>query len=57
MPGKYDLNIIDISEHPALAREKQIVVVPTLIREVTLPVRKLVGTMSDKRRVLMALDR
>ncbi len=55
MSGQYDLDIIDISEQPALAREKQIVAMPTLIKETPLPLRRLVGNMSDKKRVLTGL--
>ncbi len=55
MSGQYDLDIINISEQPALAREKQIVAVPTLIKETPLPLRRLVGTMSDRKRVLTGL--
>ncbi len=55
MPGRYELDIIDIKKRPALAREKQIVAAPTLIKESPLPLKRLVGNMSDTERVLTGL--
>ena len=55
IPGRYKLDIIDILERPALARENQIIAAPTLIKESPLPLRRLVGNMSDKVRVLAGL--
>ncbi len=55
IPGQYDLDIIDILEHPAIAREKQIIAAPTLIKETPMPLRRLVGNMSDRARVLTGL--
>lgn len=45
--GRYKINIIDILEHPALARENQIIAAPTLIKEAPMPLKRLVGNMSD----------
>ncbi len=56
MPGRYQLDIIDIYQQPIFAREGQIVAAPTLIKELPPPLRKLVGSMSDKDRVLVGLD-
>ncbi len=56
MPGRYQLDIIDIYQQPILAKEGQIVAVPTLIKELPPPLRKLVGSMSDKKRALVGLD-
>jgi len=53
-PG-YDLQIIDICERPAIARERQIVAAPTLVKQLPLPLRRLIGDMSDERRVLEGL--
>lgn len=55
IPGRYRLDIIDIVERPALARENQIIAAPTLIKETPLPLRRLVGNMSDTERVLKGL--
>jgi circadian clock protein KaiB len=54
--GRYNLEVIDIYEHANLARDEQIVAVPTLIKQLPLPLRRLVGDMSDLNRVLFGLD-
>lgn len=56
MPGRYQLDVIDIYQQPIFAKEGQIVAAPTLLKELPLPLRKLVGSMSDKERVLVGLD-
>ncbi|MFB3763725.1 MAG: circadian clock KaiB family protein [Methanotrichaceae archaeon] len=56
MPGRYQLDIIDIYQQPIFAREGQIVAAPNLIEELPLPISKLVGDMSNKERVLVGLD-
>ncbi len=56
MPGRYQLDIIDIYQQPIFAKEGQIVAAPTLIKELPLPISKLVGDMSNKERVLVGLD-
>ena len=56
MPGRYQLDIIDVYQQPIFAKEGQIVAAPTLIKELPLPISKLVGSMSDKERVLVGLD-
>lgn len=53
--GRYTLEIIDVYQHPALAREAQIVAAPTLIKLAPEPVRRLIGDMSDRVRVLRGL--
>lgn len=52
----YDLEVIDIYQQPQLARGEQIVAVPTLIKRLPLPLRRLVGDMSNQEKVLMGLD-
>ncbi len=56
MPGRYQLDIIDIYQQPIFAKEGQIVAAPTLIKELPLPISKMVGDMSNKERVLLGLD-
>ena len=56
LTGRYDLEVIDIYQQPALARDEQIVAVPTLIRKLPLPLRRLIGDLSDRDRVLLGLD-
>jgi circadian clock protein KaiB len=52
----YELVIIDILERPQLAEEQRILATPTLIREFPLPVRRVIGDLSDKEKLLLALD-
>ena len=54
--GRYQLEVVDVFQRPVLAREEQIIAVPTLIRRLPLPLRKLVGDLSDSTRVLVGLD-
>ena len=54
--GRYDLEVIDICHHANLARDEQIVAVPTLIKRLPAPLQRLVGDMSDIRKVLFGLD-
>jgi len=56
LTNRYQLEVIDIYQHPLAAKDEQIVAAPTLIRKSPLPMRTLVGDMSDKRRVLAGLD-
>ena len=56
LKNRYDLEVIDICQHPNLARDEQIVAVPTLIKRLPLPLQRLVGDMSDLNKVLFGLD-
>ena len=56
LDGRYDLDVIDIYQQPVLTRGEQIVAAPTLIKKLPLPMRRLVGDMSDRERVLLGLD-
>jgi circadian clock protein KaiB len=56
LPGQYDLEVIDIHKNLPLARVDQIIAAPTLIRRVPKPLRRLIGDMTDERRVLIGLD-
>jgi len=56
LKGRYDLEVINIHKHPKLARDEQIVAVPTLIKRLPLPLQRLVGDMSNVTRVLVGLD-
>ena len=56
LDGKYSIEVIDLLEHPHLANEYQIVALPTLIRKLPVPVRKIIGDLSDTERVLIGLD-
>ncbi len=56
LAGKYDLEVIDLLEHPQLAAEHQILAVPTLVRKMPEPLRKLIGDLSSTEEVLVGLD-
>jgi circadian clock protein KaiB len=56
LPGRYDLEVIDIYQQPEYAKPQQIVVAPTLIKELPLPVRKFIGDLSNRERILLGLD-
>jgi len=56
LAGRYDLEIIDIYQKPALLRGEQIVAVPTLIKKLPVPLRRLIGDMQDEERLLFGLD-
>jgi circadian clock protein KaiB len=51
-PGRYEIEIIDLMEHPRLAAADDILAVPTLVRRVPTPARKIIGNLSDTERVL-----
>ena len=56
LKGRYELEVIDLLENPKLAREDQIVALPTLVRKLPTPLRKIIGDLSDTERVLIGLD-
>ena len=53
---KYTIEVIDLLKHPHLAGEYQILALPTLVRKLPVPVRKIIGDLSDRERVLVGLD-
>jgi circadian clock protein KaiB len=56
LKGRYDLQVIDLYQQPQLADGEQIIAVPTLIKKLPLPLRRLLGDMSNTERVLVGLD-
>jgi circadian clock protein KaiB len=54
--GRYQLDIVDLNQEPALAGEHHVLATPTLVKDHPLPTRMLVGDMSDHPRILIALD-
>ncbi|MEA2302093.1 MAG: circadian clock protein KaiB [Solirubrobacteraceae bacterium] len=56
LDGRYTLEVIDLREQPALAGERDILAIPTLVRELPPPAQRLIGDLSDRDRLLMALD-
>jgi circadian clock protein KaiB len=55
LQGCYDLEVVDIYQHPELVKPDQIVVTPTLVKTLPLPLRKIIGDLSDRERVLVGL--
>ena len=56
LEGRYDLEVIDIYQQPALTKGEQIIAAPTLIKKLPLPMRRIIGDMSNRDRVLLGLD-
>ena len=56
MADTYELKVIDLLKQPQLARGDQIVAVPTVVKNLPVPIRKLIGDLSDTERVLVGLD-
>jgi circadian clock protein KaiB len=54
--GHFELQVIDLYQQPELAKEAQVIAAPTLIKKLPLPLRRLVGDLSNKTEVLMGLD-
>jgi circadian clock protein KaiB len=56
LPGRYEIEIIDLLKNPRLAKDDQIVAIPTLVRKLPDPVRKIIGDLSDTERALVGLQ-
>lgn len=56
LQGRYEIEIIDLLENPQLARGDQILAVPTLVRRLPEPIKKIIGDLSNTERVLVGLD-
>jgi len=56
LKGRYKIEVVDLTRNPKVAREHQIVAVPTLVRQLPPPLRKIIGTLADEERVLVGLD-
>jgi circadian clock protein KaiB len=54
--GRYELEVVDLYQQPVLAKGEQIVAAPTLIKKLPLPLRRIIGDLSDRQRVLVGLD-
>ncbi len=55
LEGQYDLEIVDVHQQPGRAREDDIFAIPTLLKELPVPLRRIIGDLSDEGRVLVAL--
>jgi circadian clock protein KaiB len=56
MDGRYTIEIIDLMANPRLAQQDQIVAIPTLVRELPSPLKRIIGDLSNTEKVLMGLD-
>jgi circadian clock protein KaiB len=56
LDGRYILEVIDLKKTPHLAREHNIVAIPTLVRQLPVPIRKIIGDLSDTHKVLVSLN-
>jgi circadian clock protein KaiB len=56
LKGRYSIEVIDLLENPKLASGDQILAIPTLVRKLPEPIRKIIGTLADTERVLIGLD-
>ncbi len=56
LAGRHELEVIDLYQQPELAQNAQLIAAPTLVKELPLPVRRLIGDLSDEQRVLAGLD-
>ncbi len=56
LAGQYSIEVIDLLQHPQLAEGDQILAVPTLVKKVPEPVRKIIGDLSNEEKVLVGLD-
>ncbi len=56
LEGRYDLEIIDVLENPEIAEDERILATPTLINSLPLPLRRVIGDLSDKDKVLLGLE-
>jgi circadian clock protein KaiB len=56
LAGRYELEVVDVLQNPALAAGEQIIAAPTLIKKLPLPLRRFIGDMSETERILLGLD-
>jgi circadian clock protein KaiB len=56
LPGQYEIEVIDLLANPRLAKDHQIIAIPTLVRKLPNPIRKIIGDLSDVERTLVGLD-
>ncbi len=56
LPGQYHIDVVDLLKDPQLSRGDQILAIPTLVRRLPPPVRKIIGDLSDTEKVLVGLD-
>ena len=55
-PVRLEVEVIDVNQHPGMAKRDKVLATPTLIRRMPAPVRRIIGDLSDRKRVLLSLD-
>jgi circadian clock protein KaiB len=56
LQGRYELEVVDLYDQPTLAKGEQIIAAPTLIKQLPLPLRRIIGDMADTKKLLVGLD-
>lgn len=56
LAGRFDLEVVDIYQQPTLASKEQVIAAPTLIKKLPLPMRRIIGDLSNRERVLLGLN-
>lgn len=56
LKGQYEIEVVDVLEHPELAEDEKILATPTLVKKLPVPIRKIIGDLSDRAKVLLGLD-
>jgi circadian clock protein KaiB len=56
MAGRYEIEVVDLLENPRLAKDDQIIAIPTLVRKLPEPLRKIIGDLSNTERMLVGFD-
>ena len=56
LPGQYDLEVVDIYQQPGKAADAQIIAAPTLVKQLPMPIKRLIGNLSDPEKVIIGLD-
>jgi circadian clock protein KaiB len=56
LEGRYELEVIDIYQHPELAKMEQVIAAPTLVKKLPPPLRKFIGDLSDREKILVGMD-
>lgn len=56
LPGRYELEVVDIYQQPGKAADAQIIAAPTLIKQLPMPIKRLIGNLSDPEKIIVGLD-
>lgn len=56
LAGRHEIEVIDIYQHPEMAKDQQVIAAPTLIKALPPPLRKFIGSLADQERILRGLD-